>query len=89
MNQKKLMKLLGIDYGSKNIGIAMSDSAGEMAFPKEIVANDEKALPHVLEIIENESIESVVLGESKNYEGKENPIMKDVHRFKEKALRRG
>ena len=33
------MKYLGIDYGSKNVGIAVSDEEGKMAFPKKVLDN--------------------------------------------------
>jgi putative holliday junction resolvase len=76
------MKLIGIDYGSKNIGVSISDDGGTMAFPKTVFSNNEKALPLIIEMIENESVELVVLGESTNFRGEENVIMKDIHRFK-------
>ena len=34
------MKFLGIDYGTKRIGVAISDENGVLAFPKKIVLND-------------------------------------------------
>ena len=35
-------RFLGIDYGTKRIGLAISDENGSLAFPKEIILNDEK-----------------------------------------------
>ena len=34
------MRHLGIDYGSKRVGLAMSDESGMMAFPYKIVPNN-------------------------------------------------
>ena len=34
------MRFLGIDYGTKRIGLAISDENGKIAFPKEILPND-------------------------------------------------
>ena len=50
------MKFLGIDYGTKRIGLAVSDENGTLAFPKEIVLNDADTLKRLGEIIEQEKI---------------------------------
>ena len=34
------MKFLGIDYGIKRIGLAISDENRSLAFPKEIILNN-------------------------------------------------
>ena len=43
------MRLLGIDYGAKRIGVALSDEKGKMAFPHSVIANigAEKALVNI------------------------------------------
>ena len=33
------MRYLGIDYGTKKIGVALSDEKGKMAFPYSVVVN--------------------------------------------------
>ena len=33
------MRFLGIDYGAKRIGVALSDEKGKMAFPHSVIAN--------------------------------------------------
>ena len=33
------MKIMGIDYGTKRIGIAFSDDSGSVAFPAEVISN--------------------------------------------------
>lgn len=37
---KNLMRFLGIDYGEKRIGIAISDEEGKFAFPLAVLEND-------------------------------------------------
>ena len=76
------MKLMGIDYGDKKIGIALSDDGGAMAFPKEVIMNDDSLLAKLVEIIKRESVDEIVLGESRNFKGDENPIMKRIKVFK-------
>ena len=48
------MKFLGIDYGTKRIGVAISDEKKVLAFPKEIVLNDSSSLKKLEEIIKTE-----------------------------------
>jgi len=80
------MKFLGIDYGSKRIGLALSDDGGTLAFPKEIIPNDKKALDKVKEIILSEKAEEVVIGESLNFEGEPNAIMEEAKAFIKELL---
>ena len=68
------MKYLGIDYGSKRVGIAVSDDKGSFAFPKTVLNNDKELVCHIKKICENERVEGVVIGESVNQEGVSNPI---------------
>lgn len=68
------MRYLGIDYGMRKTGIALSDENGTMGFPKEIVPTNAKLLEHLLAIIETEKIGAVVMGESRNLSGAENPV---------------
>lgn len=78
------MKLLGIDYGDKRVGIALTDESGAMAFPKEILENDGQLVNTITKIIKEEGVEAVVIGESHDFGGKENPIMKRIHHFVER-----
>ncbi len=75
------MKYLGIDYGSKRVGIAVSDGGGEMAFPKAVFPRDAGLVAKVLALAKEESTEGIVVGESRDYKGVENPIMKDILLF--------
>ncbi|KKP78418.1 MAG: hypothetical protein UR77_C0003G0025 [Candidatus Nomurabacteria bacterium GW2011_GWC2_35_35] len=58
------MKFLGIDYGTKRIGVAISDEKKVLAFPKEIVLNDSSSLKKLEEIIKTENISEIIIGES-------------------------
>lgn len=78
------MKYLSIDYGKKNIGLAVSDSSGIMAFPHSIIDNDKNAFDKVLDIIQKEQIEEIVSGESVDLEGEENEINSDIKYFTNK-----
>ncbi len=77
------MKFLGIDYGSKRIGLAMSDDNAQIAFPKEIILTHDHPLEHIGKILKQENITEVVVGESMNFEGEANKIEKEIEAFVE------
>lgn len=79
-----MTKFLGIDYGSKRVGVAISDDDGKLAFPRDIFTNDKKLLEKIVQLCDDESVSGVVVGESLDSAGKPNPIMKKVLIFKEK-----
>ena len=67
-----IMRYLGIDYGSKRIGIAVSDDEGRMAFPSGIIANRGKtAIKEIADIIRKKHIDLVVVGMPMGLDGKE------------------
>ena len=76
------MKYLGIDYGSKRVGIALSDDTGTLAFAKAVFENNSELVSRIESICKNEKVESIILGESKDFSGKENSIMSAVHALK-------
>jgi putative Holliday junction resolvase len=76
------MKYLGIDYGTKKIGIAVSDETGSLAFPFSTIAAGSRALSHIDALIKKEGVGSVVIGESRNFAGEPNPVQEDIEQFK-------
>lgn len=76
------MRYLGIDYGKKRVGIAISDENGEMAFPKEVLANDLKLMSRIKKLCEDQKVGLIVIGESKNFQGEKNKIMQEIEPFK-------
>lgn len=80
------MKYLGIDFGTKRIGIAISDESGEFAFPKAITPNDAKALELISTIVNDEQVEKIILGYSVASNGTENTIVTTVEKFKTKLI---
>ncbi len=78
------MRYLGIDYGEKRIGIAVSDPLGTIAFPKVVIENNGSFAKTLKDLIESERIEALVIGESKNYKGEANKIQPEIISFKNK-----
>lgn len=75
------MRFLGIDYGTKRIGLAISDENNGLAFPKEIVMNDINTMKRIGEIIEKENIGEFVIGESVDFSGKLNALSARIEVF--------
>lgn len=81
-----MKKYLGIDYGSKKIGLAVSDEEGKFAFPFSILSNRDKtrSLKEILNILKEKKIGDVVIGESVNLKGEANKILVEAKEFAEK-----
>jgi putative Holliday junction resolvase len=76
------MRYLGIDYGSKRVGLALSDESGLMAFPSIVVPNGMGLVAMVRTLCESEGISAIVLGESRDLSGVPNKIMGSIEEFK-------
>lgn len=77
-------KILGLDWGQKRIGVAISDSDQLMAFPRTSIENDDNAIGKIGDICEEENIQLIVLGFPLNLEGEENKSTKAVESFADK-----
>ena len=75
------MRFLGIDYGTKRIGVAISDENCTIAFPKEIILNNADTLKHLGEILKEEDISEIVVGESVDFSGKLNALSARIDVF--------
>lgn len=83
------MKLMAVDYGEKRVGIASTDESGEFAIPRAVYPNDSELIDKVCEFIEKEKIEAVIIGDSKNFKGEPNAVMKEVEAFRSELESRG
>lgn len=55
---------LGIDYGRKNIGIALATTP--LADPLKVINNDQNTIPAIIKVISDNNIDTIVLGISEN-----------------------
>ena len=78
-------RILGIDYGARRVGVALSDEGHIFAFAKDIYPNDEHLLDALVQLTSKEQVERFVVGESDNPIGGENTIMRRIAIFS-KAL---
>lgn len=80
------MKHLGIDYGERRIGLAISDDDGKQALPKTTIVG--MSQPEVLrllkEFVAEEEIEKVIVGLPVGLSGEETEWTEEVNRFVDK-----
>ena len=75
------MRFLGVDYGTKRIGLAISDESGVLAFPKEIITNDSKVFQKLGKVIREENVSEIIVGESTNFSGAANRVSAQIEFF--------
>jgi len=78
------MRYLGIDYGTKRVGIAVSNEDGTMAFPYSVIENTGDVVATIVAIATENQSETIVLGESKDLDWKDNPLMEDIRALRAK-----
>lgn len=72
---------LGIDYGTKRVGIAVSDASGRLAFPKKVVPQSPLLVDVIALYADEEGAQGIVIGESRDLSGAPNAILPAIHRF--------
>lgn len=82
-------RILGIDYGTKRIGVALSDVEAKFGQPYLVISNSRstanEAIAQIVDIVKKEQVAGIVLGESKDFKGQDNAVMVEIRDFK-KAL---
>ena len=86
-------RILGLDFGSKTVGVAISDPLGLTAQGLEIVRRERenklrRTLSRIEEIIEEYGVTRIVLGLPKNMNGTEGPRAAATREFGESLERR-
>jgi putative holliday junction resolvase len=80
---------MGIDFGSKRVGVALSDPEGSFSLPFGVFENNKDLIVKILDVCATNDVGEIVVGESKDYKGKNNPIMKKILAFKQELEQRG
>ena len=83
-----MSKIIGIDFGTKKIGLAITDENRKIAFPLDVLKNNE-ALAKILFIAQKEKVKEIVLGESTQLNMKDNPVMEDIRKFAKELENKG
>ena len=87
------MRILGLDFGSKTVGVAVSDPTGLIASGVEIIRRDRedklrKTYARIEELILEYKVDYIVLGCPLNMDDTEGDRVKKTYAFKEALERR-
>ncbi|MBO6133868.1 MAG: Holliday junction resolvase RuvX [Lachnospiraceae bacterium] len=87
------MKAIGLDFGAKTVGVALTDETGSIARPVEIIRRDHekrlrRTLARIESIIEESHAELIVLGLPLNMDGSEGERTGKTKAFAEELQRR-
>jgi|SRR3989344_5533874 len=66
------MKYLGIDYGAKRIGLAVS--VENIAFPHSVIENDADVFGVLSGLVDKEKVGCIIVGDTRTLSGAENPV---------------
>lgn len=77
------MRILGIDYGTKRIGLALSDELGMFAKEFDIFSSKD-FFTNLPKLIEEQEIESIVIGLPLNMSGEHSDKTREALEFAEK-----
>lgn len=83
------MRILGLDYGSKTVGVAMTDALGMTVQPYKTIQRDRESklrqtLSEITEIVEQYQIEKIVMGLPLNMDDTEGDRAAKTRDFAEK-----
>jgi putative Holliday junction resolvase len=84
------LRALGIDFGERRIGLAISDPAGRLAVPLATLERrtDRIAIAQIAEIAGREGVLRLVVGEPVSVDGSRGEAAERVRRFGDKLARR-
>ena len=79
-------RILALDYGTKRIGVALSDELGWTAQPLETFERRtlDRDVAHIAALVESHSVERVVLGLPLQLDGREGPAVRAMREFTDK-----
>jgi putative Holliday junction resolvase len=85
--------ILAIDYGTKNIGLAISDFKGIIATPLEVLhirANHgyDKIIEEIADVCDRNKVQTILLGKPQIFEISHKKTLKKIEKF-EKILKEG
>ena len=73
---------MGIDYGEKRIGIALSDPLFTFAYPFKTLPNDHNLIKNMLEIVDEKNVTKIILGLPSDRFKSSKELADRVHLFK-------
>lgn len=85
---EKITKFLGIDFGEKRVGIAVTDENKKYSFSREFIKNDINFFNNLLKIIGEEFISKIILGYPLNMKSEKTQQTLKVEEFRNKLEER-
>jgi putative Holliday junction resolvase len=82
-----LPKYLGIDYGLKRVGIAVSDESLTISFPRDYLPNDSKLINTLTELVKYEGIGKIIIGMPVTMSGERSEQTEVTSQFSSKLKR--
>ncbi|MFA6315332.1 MAG: RuvX/YqgF family protein [Candidatus Paceibacterota bacterium] len=82
-------RLMGIDFGKKRVGIAVSDPDCSFAIPVSVIQNTPDTIAEIEKIAVDNEVTEIVLGESRDYDGKPNDIFEASMKMKQALEAKG
>ena len=73
-------KIVALDYGSKRVGVAISDPENKIAFALKTIST-ELVLKYIIDLVASEKISLVVIGFPLNLDGSLNDISHEINVF--------
>lgn len=75
-------RVLGIDYGDRRVGLALSDPSGTLARPLRVVEVSPRLSEELRAVVRKHSVTGIVLGFPRNMDGSIGPKARQVLEFK-------
>lgn len=79
-----LKRTIAIDYGTKRVGLALTDPLLTFAYPFETLTNDKNLWKQLKHIMDEKGINKIILGYPIREDGKESILIPEINKFKEK-----
>ncbi len=77
------MRIIGIDYGTKRVGVSVSDETVKFALPLTVIANTIDLPTEIARLAAEHEAKDIVMGESRKYDMTANKILPDILSLKE------
>lgn len=88
MNDEQIQRILAIDYGSRRIGLALSDPLLIFSYSYKTILNDDKLWLNLDHVIKEKQVTKIILGMPFQENGKLSSNAPHIIKFKEALLKR-
>jgi putative holliday junction resolvase len=88
MNDEDIKRVLAIDYGSKRIGLALSDPLLIFSYAYKTILNDSKLWDNMDQVIQQKQVTKIILGIPYQQNGTLSAIAPVIMKFKQMLIKR-